>query len=88
MGYNQRRKITILKYLKMCFNGQPNMFFIKIISCTCDLFLKLDILNPLNIIFLSNSLKNESFALQPFFSKFQNIEIFVWFGFSSYQKNA
>jgi len=31
----------------MSFNRQPNMFFDKIISCTCDLHLKLDILNPL-----------------------------------------
>jgi hypothetical protein len=38
----------------MSFNGQPNMFFGKIISCTCDLHLKLDILNPLNIIFYLN----------------------------------
>jgi hypothetical protein len=30
---------------------------------TCDLHLMLDILNPLNIIFLSNGFKNESFAL-------------------------
>ncbi len=32
----------------MSFDGQPNMFFGKIISCTCDLHLKLDILNLLN----------------------------------------
>jgi len=42
----------ILENPKMNFNGQLNMFFGKIISCTCDLYLKLDILNPLNIIFL------------------------------------
>jgi len=48
---------------KMSFNGQPNMFFGKIISYTYDLHLKLDILNPLNIFFWSNGLKNESFAL-------------------------
>jgi len=47
---------------KMSFNGQPNLFFGKIIFCTCDLHLKLDILNPLNIIFLSNGFLNESFA--------------------------
>jgi hypothetical protein len=28
---------------KMSFNGQPNMFFDKIISYTCDMHLKLDI---------------------------------------------
>jgi hypothetical protein len=61
----------------MSFNGQPNMFFSKIISSTCDVHLKLDILNPLTIIFLSNGLKDESFALQPFPSKFQEFEIFV-----------
>jgi hypothetical protein len=38
----------------MSFNGQPNMFFGKIISYTYDLHLKLEILNPLNIYFLSN----------------------------------
>ncbi len=40
--------------LKMSFNELPNMFFGKIISYTCDLHLKLNILNPLNIILLSN----------------------------------
>jgi hypothetical protein len=63
------------------------MFFGTFISFTCDLHLKLDILNPLNIIFLSNGLKNESFALQPFLSKFQDFEIFEWFGFSSNSSN-
>ncbi len=42
------------KSLKMNFNGQLNMFFGKIFSCTCDLHLKLDILNPLNTILLLN----------------------------------
>jgi hypothetical protein len=63
------------------------MFFDMFISYTCDLHLKLDILIPLNIIFLSNGLKNESFALQSFSSKFQNFEIFEWFGFSSSSSN-
>jgi len=53
------------------------MFFGKIISYTCDLHLKLNILNLLNIIFLSNGKRNESFSLQPFFSNFQDFEIFV-----------
>jgi hypothetical protein len=53
----------IPKNPKMIFNGQPNVFFGMFISYRCDLHLKLDILNPLNIIFLSNGLKNESFAL-------------------------
>jgi hypothetical protein len=39
-----------LEIPKMNFNGQPNMFFGKIISCTCDPHLKLDILNPLNML--------------------------------------
>jgi hypothetical protein len=63
---------------EMSFNGQPNMFFGMFISCTFplnDLHLKLNIFNPLNIIFLSNGLKNESFALQPFPLKLQDFEI-------------
>jgi len=36
---------------KMNFNGQPNMFISMFISFTCDLHLKLNILNPLNIFF-------------------------------------
>jgi hypothetical protein len=60
----------------MTFSGQPNMFFGMFISYTCELHLKLDILNPFNTIFLSNGFKNESFALQPFPSKFQDFEIF------------
>jgi hypothetical protein len=44
----------ILENPKMSFNGQLNMFFNKIISCTCDLHLKVDNLNPLNIIFWLN----------------------------------
>jgi len=43
-----------LKNPKMSFNGQPNIFFGMFISYTCDLHLKQDILNSLNIIFLSN----------------------------------
>jgi hypothetical protein len=71
----------------MSFNGQPNMFFGMFIFYTCDLHLKLDILNPLNIFFLSNGLKNESFHLQPFFSKFQSFKFFEWFDFSSNSSN-
>ncbi len=36
---------------KTSFKEQPNIFFGKIISCTCDLHLKLNNLNPLNILF-------------------------------------
>ncbi len=52
-----------------------------------DLHLKLNILNPLNIIFWLNGFKNEFFALQPFPSKFQDFEIFEWLGFSSSSSN-
>jgi hypothetical protein len=45
---------NILKNPKMSFNGQPNMVFSKIISFTCDYYLKLDILNPMNLFFGSN----------------------------------
>jgi hypothetical protein len=68
-------KQKIPKNPKMTFNGQPSMFFGMFISYTCDLHLKLDILNPFNTILLSNGLRNESFALQPFLSKFNNFEI-------------
>jgi hypothetical protein len=58
----------------MSFNGRPNMFFGKIISCTCDLHLKLNILNPLNIIFLSNGFKHESFAFNLFLQNFKTLK--------------
>jgi hypothetical protein len=51
--------------LKMSFNGHQTCFN-KNIFCTCDLHLKLDILNPLNIIYSSNNFLNELFSLQPF----------------------
>jgi hypothetical protein len=50
----QTKTHKIPKNLKMNFNGQPNMFFGKIISYTCDFHLKLNILNPLNIMFMPN----------------------------------
>jgi hypothetical protein len=56
----------ILENPKMSSNGQPNMFFGKIISCTCDLHLKQNILNPLNIIVLSNGLKMSNLPCNPF----------------------
>jgi len=46
------------------------MFFGMFISFTCDLHLKLDILNPLNIFFYQMVYKKESFP-----SKFQDFEI-------------
>ncbi len=45
----------IPKNPKMSFNGQLNMFFGKINSCTYDTYLNLEILNPLNFIVLSNN---------------------------------
>jgi len=63
------------------------MFFGKIISYTCDLHLKLNILNPLNITFCQMVFKILSLALQRFPSKFQDFEIFVRFGFSSNSPN-
>jgi len=41
----------IVENPKVTFNGQPNMFFDMFIFYTCDLHLKLNILNPLNTIF-------------------------------------
>jgi len=41
----------ILENPKMSFNGQSNMFIGKIISCTCHIHVKLNILNPFNICF-------------------------------------
>jgi len=67
--------LEMQKNPKMSFNGQPNMFFNMFISCTCDPHLKLDILNPLNIIFLSNGFLNESLALQPFPSNFKTLKL-------------
>jgi len=36
---------------------------------------------------IENGFKNESFALKPFLSKFEDLEIFVWFGFSPTSPN-
>jgi hypothetical protein len=44
-----------VKNSKPSFNGQPNMFSSIIISYTCDVHSKLDILNPLNMMFLSKA---------------------------------
>jgi len=58
----------------MSFNGQPNILFDNIISYTCDLQLKLNILNPLNINFYAKWLKNESFALQSFLQNLKTLK--------------
>jgi hypothetical protein len=42
---------------------------------------------PIEHNYFAKWLKNESFALQPYPSKFQDFEIFVWFGFSSSSPN-
>jgi len=57
----------------MNFNGQLNMFFGKIISYTCDLHLKLDILNPLNNLFCQ-MVKKWILWFVPFPSKFKTLK--------------
>jgi hypothetical protein len=65
----------------MSFNGQQDMFFSKIISCTCDLHLKLDILNPLNIMFLSNGFLKKVLCFITLFFKISKLSHFfmIWF---------
>jgi hypothetical protein len=75
------RNVKIPKNSQNEFQWTTKHFFGKIISCTCDLHLKLNILNPLNKCFWSNGFLNESFSLQPFLSKFQGFKIFVNFFF-------
>jgi hypothetical protein len=55
----------------MGFNGQANIFFSKITSCTCNVHIKLDILNPSNISFFAKWLKNEYFTFSPFLQNFK-----------------
>jgi hypothetical protein len=57
----------------MSFNGQLKMFFGHIISYTCDLHLKLNILNPLNIIFWSNGFKMNSLTCKTFLQNFTTL---------------
>jgi hypothetical protein len=57
---------------KMSFNGQPNIS--KIISCTC-LHLKLDILNPLNIIFCQIIKKVNLLPWSFLFQNFKTLKI-------------
>jgi hypothetical protein len=59
---------------KMNFNGQPNMFFVKIIYCACDLLLKLDILNLLNILFCQMVRKMNLLPCSPFFQNFKTLK--------------
>jgi hypothetical protein len=60
----------------MGFKNQLNMFFHIIISYTCDVHLKLEILNLMDIKKKPNYLIKESFPLQPFDSNdFHEIDI-------------
>jgi hypothetical protein len=59
----------------MSFNGQPNMSFGMFISFTCDLHLKLDILNPLYIFFYQMGFKMNPLPYNPFFQNFKSLKI-------------
>jgi hypothetical protein len=60
----------------MSFNGQPICIFGMFISFTCDLHLKLDILNPLKILFFINGLKMNPLPYNLFFfQNFKNLKI-------------
>jgi hypothetical protein len=58
----------------MNFNGQSNIFFCMFISFTCDLHLKLDILNPLNIFFYKMVLKMNPLPCSLFFQNFKALK--------------
>jgi hypothetical protein len=62
------------KIPKMNFNEQPNMFYGNIFSYTCYLHFKLNILNPLNTIVLSNSWKKSPFPCNPFFQNLNTLK--------------
>jgi hypothetical protein len=62
----------ILENPNMSFNGQLNMFFGMFISFTCDLHIKLDILNPLNIFFFNQIVfKMNPLPCSPFVQNFK-----------------
>jgi hypothetical protein len=65
--------MTINMYPKISFNEQPNVFFGKVISYTCDMHIKLYILNPLNIMFLSNGLKMNPLPYNLFLQIFKTL---------------
>jgi len=67
----------ILENPKMSFNRQLNMFFGKIIFCTCDLHLKLDTLNPLKLFFYLIIEKMNPLPYNPFLQNF-NILKFLY----------
>jgi len=60
---------------KMSFNRQLNMFFGKIIFFTCDLHLKLDILNPLNTMFCQMVKKMSPLFYNLFLQNFKSLKI-------------
>jgi hypothetical protein len=51
------------------------MFFGKIISYTCDLHLELNILNPLNIMFMPNVEKMNPLCYSHFFLNFMSLKL-------------
>jgi hypothetical protein len=57
------------------------MFFCKSISYTCDLQLKLDILNPLNIFFCQMVKKMSFFHYNPFPQNFKTLKFYYDFSF-------
>jgi hypothetical protein len=62
------------KKFKMSFNGQPNMFFDMFISFTCDLHLKLNILNLVNIFFYQMVLKMSPLLCNLFVQTFKTLK--------------
>jgi len=50
------------------------MVFRMIISCTCDMYLELKILNLMNVNNYANDWIKESFPSQPIASKFEDFE--------------
>ncbi len=59
------------------------MVFHMIISCACDLHLKLEIKNLMNVNNYANDWMKESYPLQPITSKYEDFESFVWFNIPS-----
>ncbi len=56
------------------FQWTTKHFFGKIISCTCDLHLKLDILNPLNIFFCQMVKTMNPLPSRPFLQNFKTLK--------------
>jgi hypothetical protein len=70
----------IAKNAKKCRNSKNEFqwitkhFFGKTFSYTCDLYFKLDILNPLNTIFLSNGVFQNPFLCSPFLHNLRTLK--------------